>query len=78
MGKLSSLLSSALLAKVIYLAFFPGVFAFAYKSYAEHVTSSYFSIKKKVLAMFEKANRREMPEPGETSPKAPAGSQISR
>lgn len=78
MRKLSSLLSSALLAKVIYLAFFLGVFAFAYKSYAEHVTSSYFSIKKKVLAMFEKANRREMPESDAISPAAPAGNQIAR
>lgn len=61
--KWSSELPSALLAKVIYLAFFLGAFVFVYKSYAEHVSNSYFTIKTKVIAMFEKSNRRELPEP---------------
>jgi hypothetical protein len=76
--KLSSVLPSPLLARVIYLAFFLGLFVFAYKSYADHVTESYFTIKNTVLAMFEKANRREMPEPGELPPAVPGKEQTSR
>lgn len=76
--KLASILPSALFARVLYLAFFLGIFAFAYKSYAEHVTTSYFAIKKKVLAMFEKANRREMPEAGGSTLTAPAEGQTAR
>jgi hypothetical protein len=60
--KLSAILPSALLAKVIYLAFFLGTFVFLYKAYAEHVTNSFFTIKTKVIAMFEKSNRREAPD----------------
>lgn len=71
-NKLSSLISSPLLARVVYLAFFLAIFVFAYKSYAEHVTNSYFSIKTRVLAMFEKANRREVPASAESPPPAPA------
>ncbi|HEY6871086.1 MAG TPA: hypothetical protein VI298_00030 [Geobacteraceae bacterium] len=75
--KLSSVLPSPLLSRVIYLAFFLGLFVIVYKSYADHVTESYFTIKTKVLAMFEKANRREMPEPGELPPAAPGKEQTS-
>lgn len=77
-NKLSSLISSPLLARVVYLAFFLAIFVFAFKSYAEHVSNSYFSIKTKVLAMFEKANRREAPASAESSPPAPAVEQGSR
>lgn len=77
-NKLSSLISSPLLARVVYLAFFLAIFVFAFKSYAEHVTNSYFSIKTKVLAMFEKANRREAPASAESSPTAAAPEQGSR
>lgn len=57
--KLAGLLPSPHLARLIYLAFFLGVFVFAYKSYADHVAEGYFSIKQKVVAMFTKANERE-------------------
>ena len=73
--KLSSHLSSSLLAKVIYLAFFLGVSVFAFKAYAEHVTNSYFSIKKKILVMFEKSNRRELPEPTDSPSLSPVTDQ---
>ena len=63
--KLSEFLPSPLLARVIYLAFFLGVFVFAYKCYADHVAESYATIKTRILALFEKANRREMPEQSE-------------
>jgi len=59
--KLSAVLPSALLAKVIYLAFFLGTFVFLYKSYTEYITNSFITIKTKMISMFEKSNRREEP-----------------
>lgn len=76
--KLSSHISSALLSKVIYLAFFLGIFVFAYKAYAEHVTASYFSIKNKILVMFEKSNRREMPDPADSPSQPPVTEQAAK
>ena len=76
--KLSSHISSALLGRVIYLAFFVGVFVFAYKAYADHVTNSYFSIKNKVLVMFEKSNRREMPDPADSPSQPPVAEQAAK
>jgi len=61
--KLSTILPSALLARLIYLVFFLGAFVFVYKSYADHLSNSYFTIKSKFIALFEKANRREVPDP---------------
>jgi len=52
-------LSSALLARMIYVGFFLGVFVYAYKSYAEHVVGNYFTVKARILKMYEKANRRD-------------------
>jgi hypothetical protein len=57
--KISAALPSRQFGRLIYLAFFLGIFVFAYKSYAEHVTSSYLGIKSKILTMFKKANERE-------------------
>lgn len=57
--KLVQQLSSALLARVIYIGFFLGVFVYAYKSYAEHVVDNYFTVKTRILKMYEKANRRD-------------------
>ncbi len=76
--KLVSILPSPLMARVIYLAFFLGIFAFTYKAYADHVVDSYSTVKKKVLALFEKGNRREVPEPGELPPAIPAKEQPSQ
>lgn len=59
--KLAASLPSQLLTRVIYLAFFLGVFVFGYKFYAEQVVSGYFTAKTRILALFEKANRREAP-----------------
>jgi hypothetical protein len=61
--KLSAILPSALFARLIYLAFFLGVFVFVFKSYADHLSNSYFTVKTKFIALFEKTNRREVPDP---------------
>lgn len=55
-------LSSPQLARVIYLAFFLGVFVFAYKSYAESLVGGYFTIKTKIVSMFRQANVRQAEE----------------
>ena len=70
-GKISALMPSPQLAKIIYLVFFLGVFVFAYKCYADHLLESYTTIKSKIFALFEKANRREMPAKGENLPSNP-------
>lgn len=67
-GKLAELMPSPMLAKVIYLTFFLGVFVFAYKAYAEHLLTSYTSIRSKVMTMFEKSSRRELPLKDEMPP----------
>jgi hypothetical protein len=63
--KLTDLLPSAQLARVICIAFFLGTFVFLYKAYADHLTNSFTTIKARMIAMFEKSNRREAPEPQE-------------
>ena len=57
--KLTGALSSPQLAKVIYVAFFLGVFVTGYKLYADHLVGGYFAIKQKMLTMFAKAQQRE-------------------
>jgi hypothetical protein len=59
--KVVASISSPQLSRVIYLAFFLGVFAFGFKLYADHVVNGYFTAKTRIMAMFEKANRREAP-----------------
>jgi hypothetical protein len=51
---------------------------FVFNSYAAHVTGSYFAIKKKVFAMFEKANRRELPDAAESISPTPLKEWVSR
>jgi hypothetical protein len=77
--KLSSILPSALFARLLYLAFFLGTFVFVFKSYADHLSNSYFTVRTKILALFEKANRREAPnaKPGEKALPASAKDQSS-
>jgi Domain of unknown function (DUF4124) len=74
--KLSDLLPSALLGRLILIAFFLGVFVFVYKSYAEHLSKSYSDVKTKILAMFENANKREAPEPESGERLLPAAEKI--
>ena len=62
MIRIAAQLSSPQLARVLYLAFFLGVFVFAYKSYAETVVGRYFTIKTKIVSMFRKANVRQAEE----------------
>jgi hypothetical protein len=49
-----------------------------YKAYADHVTNSYFSIKNKILVMFERSNRREMPDPADSPSQPPVAEQAAK
>jgi hypothetical protein len=60
--KLTSLIPSPQLARLINIAFFLGLFVFAYKLYAENLVGNYFTIKTKILGIFTRANVREAPE----------------
>ena len=63
--KLAAVIPSPLLARLIYLVFFLGIFLFAYNAYANYLVNSFFTVKQKVLAMFRVANERRAPEIGE-------------
>jgi len=63
MIKVTALLPSPLLAKVIYLAFFLGVFVFLYKAYVAHVVESTAKIKEKAAIMMKNSTVRELPQP---------------
>jgi hypothetical protein len=63
--KLAAALPSALLARLVCIVFFLGVFVAIYVCYAKYLTDNCIAFKRKMLTMFEKANRREAPEPGE-------------
>lgn len=57
--KISSMVSSPQLARIIYLAYFLGISTYGYTVYSKALVDSYFSIKQKTVAMFTKANNRE-------------------
>jgi hypothetical protein len=63
--KLTSVIPSALLSKLIYLSFFIGVFVLMYKAYIEHVVADSLAVKEKAVTMMKKASEREIPLPGE-------------
>jgi hypothetical protein len=63
--KLTSVIPSALLSKLIYLSFFIGVFVLMYKAYIEHVVADSLAVKDKAVTMMKKASEREIPLPGE-------------
>ena len=65
--RLVALLPSPQMARVIYLAFFLGVFVFAYKLYADHLVTGYFSAKNRILRMFTDTLARQSRETGEPS-----------
>ena len=54
--------------------FFLAVSVAGFKAYGEHMSASYFSIKQKMLALFETANGREMPEIGDSAARSSQGS----
>jgi hypothetical protein len=60
--KLTSLIPSPQLARLINIVFFLGLFVFAYKLYADNLVGNYFTIKTKILGIFARANVREAPE----------------
>lgn len=66
--KLTSLIPSPQLARLINIALFLGLFVFAYKLYAENLVGNYFTIKTKILGIFKRANVREAPETGAKPP----------
>ncbi len=63
-AKLTSMISSPQLSRLISIVFFAGLFLFTYKVYADHLVDGYFTIKTKILKMFANANAREAPEGG--------------
>jgi hypothetical protein len=68
--KLTSLIPSPQLARLINIAFFLGLFVFAYKLYSDYLVSNYFTIKGKILEIVSKARVQEAPEtPGESAVK---------
>ena len=71
--RLAWFLPSVLLGRLVVLSFFLAVSVFGVKMYFEHISSSYFRIKDRVLAMLEKSNRREAPGNTERLPAGPPG-----
>jgi hypothetical protein len=57
--KVTSLLPSRLLGRVIYVAFAVGVVTFLYKSYAEHVVETTHKLKEDAAAVAQKAAERQ-------------------
>ena len=70
--KLTSMIPSPQLARLINIVFFLGLFVFAYKLYADNLVGNYFTIKTKVLGIFTRANVRAAPE-AETKPPEASG-----
>jgi len=66
--KLTALVPSTQLSKLIYLSFFLGVFVFLYKAYVEHVVTDALAVKEKTITIMKKANAREIQLPGEAPP----------
>lgn len=75
MVKIAAMLPSPHLARIVYISFFLCVFVFAYKAYAEHLSTSYLTVKSRILTMFKKANEREGLQPEPTAA-APAGAAV--
>ena len=65
--KLTSLVPSPILSKLIYVAFFMGVFVFIYKSYVEHVAESSRNIKEQAATIMKKSTVREELPQGEAA-----------
>lgn len=59
--KLTSLLSSPLLSKLIYLSFFMGVLVFLYKAYVNHLVEGTMKVKDSAVTMIKKSSNREVP-----------------
>jgi hypothetical protein len=64
--KLTSLVPSAALSKLIYLSFFLGVGVFLYQAYVKHVVEESLAVKEKAVNMVKKT--REIQVPGEELP----------
>lgn len=65
-AKLSSLVPSPLLSRLIYVSFFIGVIVFLYKGYVEHVANSSRKIKDTAVSIIKKSsNREEAPPAGD-------------
>lgn len=68
--KLTSLIPSSQLARLINIVFFLGLFVFAYKLYADSLVGNYFTIKTKILGIFSRDSVREAPGTGVKPPVA--------
>jgi hypothetical protein len=60
--KLTSLIPSPQLARLINIVFFLGLFVFTYKLYSDYLVGNYFTVKTKILEIFNKDKVREAPE----------------
>lgn len=68
--KLTSVIPSPQLARLINIVFFLGLFVFAYKLYSDYLVGNYFTVKEKILEIFTKAKVREVPETEVRPPEA--------
>jgi hypothetical protein len=67
--KLTTVIPSPLLAKLIYLGFFMGVFVFIYKAYVEHVADTSRNIKEKAVSIIKNSTvKPELLPDGEAAP----------
>jgi hypothetical protein len=74
--KLTSLIPSPQLARLINIVFFLGLFVFTYKVYSDNLVGNYFTIKTKIVGIFTKANMREAPETVGKQPEAGGNSTV--
>lgn len=58
-GKICSLLSSRLLGRCIYVAFFMGSFVFLYRSYSNHAVDTYLKLKHDATAIVDQSKERQ-------------------
>lgn len=58
-AKLTTVVPSPVLSKLIYISFFMGVMVFVYKAYVEHVAASTQRIKDNAVSIIKKSSARE-------------------
>lgn len=66
--KLTSVIPSPLLSKLILISFFAGVLVFVYKSYVEHVVASSKKVKDSAVSVIKKSSNREEVAPEDLPP----------
>ncbi|QWV94361.1 hypothetical protein KP004_04015 [Geomonas oryzisoli] len=69
--KLTTLIPSPMLSRVIYISFFVGVMVFLYKTYVDYMVESSMKIKDRAITMMKKSSNREFPDPAAGAPGEP-------